>query len=792
MISTKKTKNMRKITLILVLISVVLFVNAQSVTKVWENSRAADNLPELDEGEFGSLAGGGTVRKIAVGDLGKGERVYVLYNGGKVMIFNAENGEYVGLMNGSIEKTALLAVGDLGVTEDGKLLVSNVSAHNASSVFEIYLWTDEDTEPVKVAGTAMSSMRYGDNIFVEGNYSAGTAKVYATRKVDGLSNVLCWSMVADAENPGNFVFDNTPAEVMEVTGTNKWPGVTTAPNGYCFKDAGTETKLNQFDANGSLLGVSPEGVVSPHGNVPRFVTMDGEDQIVAYYRYLPGAGAEAPEGKGECRAELLRIPNGDITQAVSLVKTPSLGTYNNFNGWGALVVKVDAEGLIDVYVFSTTNGFGRFKIDLDGEPDEDDDPIEEEDSVVTTLWEHSQAKGSFPASWTYRKIAVGDLGNGERVFAAHGNGVVKVYNAEDGTYVKDLTGSITKTALLAIGDLGATEDGKLLVSNVSAHNAANSPFQIYMWSSEDAAPVKVLETRFDSKRFGDNIFVEGNYDEGTAKVYATLKINYDTHYDVLCWSMEADGANPGKFKFKETPAVTINVIGGAIQWAGVSTFPGGYYYKDGGNHNDGTATRLQQFDEWGDWLGDANPGIVTRHSNTPRFVGMDGDDHIVALFRYHPGTATSGDQECRAEIFRIPEGNMDDIESIALTPSLGTVSNANGWGDIVTQMVQNDEGENEAILYVSSVANGFGKYRIKLNDIIGSTPKVTYAYKVMRKFNQLVVEGIDNPTIEIYNIMGQKVKSGLGNTLSIDNLSGIFVISIKDGSQALGAQKFVF
>lgn len=805
---------MKKTTLLIVLICMAFFSNAQTVTTVWEQSRAAGNLPDLAAISAGTWsqstapAVAGTARKFAVGTMNSNERVFVLTRSGAngiVLIYKATDGTYVGKMQGNTSG-GLVAIGDGDVTEDGKLIVSNVTAHNAAGEFKVYMWDAEDKSPTVLFTYATTNARYGDNLFVTGNYDNGTAKIYAAKKILGYSKVLCWSMEEDTDNPGTFKFNDTPTETINVFGTNTAANVCTSPTGgMYYKDAGyyggsasQPTVIAEYYSNKDSINSTPANLVSAYGVAPRFVGTRGSDQILTYFKYYWHASlTQAPSGQEQDRAELLLVPNGDLSQATSIITTPSLGNEKNLNGWGDIVTQQIDENNIAVYVFSSYNGFGKYTIDLNAEPGGEEEPGDEEPEQVNTLWEYSNTKGNMHSGWSYRKIAIGDLGAGKRVYAAVGAGTIKAYKDEDGTYVRDLTGSVPKTALLAIGDLGMTEDGKLLVSNVSAHNADNTPFEVYMWSSEDSNPVKIVETRFNKQRFGDNIFVEGNYSTGTAKVYATRKIDYNTAYDVLCWSMEEDGENPGSYKFNNTPAATINVTGGAIQWANVSTFPEGIFYKDGGNLSNGNATRLQQFNNNGELVGEAPAGIVTRHSSIPNYIGKIGDDYFVALFRYYPtsGTTPAGEEECRAEIFRIPEGDISLIESIAMTPTLGNNSNFNGWGSLYSKISVNDNDENEAIIYVSSTTNGFGKYKVLLDWEKGpqvSTPKINDDIKIIKKSNQIIVEGVEDITIEIYNMLGQRTHHVNATTVNTSSLSGIYIVNIKQAGHLIKTHKFIF
>ncbi len=787
---------MKKITFLLMTVCMVLFsAQAQKVTTVWEHSKATNSLVDLaglSAGSWSTATVGGTARKFAVGTMNGNERVYIFTRSGAngvVLIYDAEDGAYVGKMEGSTVG-GLVSIGDGDVTEDGKLILSNVS--NAANAFKVYMWEAENQDPT-VLFTYTTPDRYGDNLFVTGDYDAGTAKIYAAKKAAGYGKVLCWSMEADIENPGKFKFNETPEETINAFATNTAANVCTLPSGgLYYKDSGfyggktsTPTVIAEYDAAGDSINSTPNDLIAPHGVAPRFVGPKGGDQILTYFKYYHHASnAQAPAGEEQDRAELVLVPGGDLSQATPIAVTPSLGNEKNLNGWGKVVAKQIDESNIELYVFSSYNGFGKFTVDLDAEPDPEPEPD------IQTVWEHSNAKGNIPSPWTYRKIAVGDLGSGKRVFTAVGTGTVRVYDDADGTYVKDLTGSITNAAALAIGDLGVTKDGVLLVSNVAN---ASQAFQVYKWDSEASNPVKVIDVNTLPYRYGDNIFVEGDYSKGTAKVYATGRSGYATT-PVYRWSMELV---EGAYKFKSTPDAVFDAAGGSIPWAGVSTFPSGYYYKDGGSYegDPAPATRLHQFDSNGVLIGTANPGIVTRHSNTPRFIAKDGDDHIVALHRYN---AKANDGECRAEFFRLPDGDIDEIESIDMTPSLGNAANINGWGDIVPVVEKNASNENEAFVYVSSVSNGFAKYNVtKLfqspeGPTVSVKPQAENGVVVRKTTESLIISGVDNPSVEIYNLLGQSVLSAKTNHVNISNLSGLYIVNVKENGQSVKTVKFIF
>ncbi len=767
---------MRKITLMLAIVGFSIGVLAQTPIN-WSKT------PLM----AGAVVVSGQARNIAAGVFNGNDRVFapqVNATGAAVYIFDAATGDYVGLLNSTgIAALGTFKVTDGDVTEDGKLLLANVARN--TQTFQVYKWENETDAPVLVINYQLSGTpRYGDRITITGNYTTGTAKIYATNRAIGYHSVMCWSM---EEVSGTFKFKNTPYPVRYVKSTvADSPSVSPIPadvgGGFYYKE-GVEHMCRYTTTGDSTLS-TPDNEMR-YGTAVKYVCKDGNDDIIAYFKYR--AAADKPLAAGDREyVDVVRVPNGDLSLATVIASTPSLGSTLNLNGLVDIITRIVGDDL-EVFYYSAGNGLAKYVVEdfLGSTPGGDPDPEPEpEDPSVETVWSFSNAGGNlftFPtglvwstpnAGSTARNFAVGTMGDNERIFISAKSTTPLIYNTTTGDYVGALNGTGVSGGSVALGDGDVTEDGKLLLSNVARNTEI---FKVYMWENETEAPKAVITHQLvGSNRYGDKLFVTGNYATGTAKVYAAnKKAGYN---DVMCWSMIADTENPGKFVFNSIPAPTINVFGTNTQ-ANITTIPGGgYYYKEVGQP-------LVKYNAAGDSIGATSLGIG--NGTTPRFVGFDGEDEIVAYFRYwRTGAskdfpiATPEEQESRVELLRVPKGVLADAVSIAMTPSLGNIFNLNGWGDVVTKRVGKD-----VEVYVFGAYNGLAKYVVK--DVFVETwtsveKALDSNLRIINRGNQISVEGAEASTIEIYNTMGQLVKSSQNtNEVNTGNLNGVHVVKVK-------------
>lgn len=319
-------------------------------TILWERSAATTSLPTW----FSTTS---LERGLAYGKVGGNDRVYVVSrNGGTfVKILNATTGADVGDLNTTGVSGGTFPLNDVGVTADGKIFAANLNAPTAPATadFKVYRWDDESSAPV-VAITYNTGLRLGDKITVIGDYSAGTAEIWAASATTGQHKVFKWTMTGG-------VFNQTPIEIVcsDALGT----GIASAavgplPNGDFYWNANGQN-ARKYRADGTLIGVVPGGIVATGSNAIRYLgTIDGKE-YVATFAY----------GTGNENARILEIPDGDPTKAILYAVTPTLGSNSNGNGTGDVDFSLNPDFTVSVFALSTNNGLGGYNLyDLDFTP----------------------------------------------------------------------------------------------------------------------------------------------------------------------------------------------------------------------------------------------------------------------------------------------------------------------------------------------------------------------------------------------------------------------------------------
>lgn len=351
--------------------------NSRVITN-WSFSKGTipESVPTLQGTSYPLMSALGTAaRNMAVGKMNSNDRVFLFSREGngyaKVLIYDAASGAYVdSLRTGSVVSPTgagnLVSIGDGDLTEDGKLLLSNVVGPKTGQdlyFFRVYMWDHElQPQPQVVinyyTGSAYNTGRFGDKITVTGNYSDGTACLYATNKLLGYSKVLRWSMQPDASNPGQFVFRNTPDELFAVYGKGIQSSLCQNESGeFYYKES--ERLLIKYSASGDSVGVSSPELVRRWGTSVTYIGKKGNDDILAYFRYR--SKETSPVEAVQERADLLLVPNGQLSEARLLATTPTLGPEYNLNGWGDVEAR-RVGNHVELFVLSATNGFAKFTV----------------------------------------------------------------------------------------------------------------------------------------------------------------------------------------------------------------------------------------------------------------------------------------------------------------------------------------------------------------------------------------------------------------------------------------------
>ncbi len=312
---------------------------------VWQRSKAENNLPTwFSTSHF--------ERGLAYGSIpATGKNVDHLFvvsrNGGTfVKVLNALTGEDVGALDVTGISGGTYALNDIGTTTDGKIIAANLILNNTTSAFKIYMWDNEAAAPVNIISyTGTLAARFGDKITVTGDYSAGTATIYAASATSGIQKILKWTM-----SGGSFVTEPTIISLSDnQTGTPISASVGPLPNGDFYWKA-TGFKLKKYTADGTFIDTLSTTILASGSNAVRYLGEVGEYEFVAAFQY----------GSGNENCKIVKLPKTEIHSGTVWEVTPSLGSNSNTNGSGDIAIKINGDGTAYIYVLSTNNGIGCY------------------------------------------------------------------------------------------------------------------------------------------------------------------------------------------------------------------------------------------------------------------------------------------------------------------------------------------------------------------------------------------------------------------------------------------------
>lgn len=402
--------------------------------------------------------------------------------------------------------------------------------------------------------------------------------------------------------------------------------------------------------------------------------------------------------------------------------------------------------------------------------------------VVTTEWELSAATTSLP---TYIGTANSVRGMGVGTFESEkvvvvpsreGGVNVRVLKASDGSEWKSLNVTGITGGLFVVSDAGVTADGKILVSNMSnSNNNPSHPFKVYRWdNSTDAPTVAISYVLPGAYRFGDHMTVKGSISDGSAKVYVVSGTLVNTIAEVWRFDMVSDGN--GGFVFNNTPtniSTGITAIGG---YPSVDFLPNGMFL------NKYNGSQIRKYNADGTYVTgqETSSAVVATGGNSVRYFRTFADSVYLAYFRYGAG------QE-RANILKTVNGDLTSTAVVASTPTLGPNANSNGAGRVALEIT----GGQDDYIYVFSTNNGLGKYKISWPaDYFLSTVKTSDKVRLINADGRILVEGAEVSSIELYNTVGQKVKSVNGvNELSTSGLNGVYIVQVKSQDRVVKTAK---
>ncbi|MFA7043578.1 MAG: DUF4623 domain-containing protein [Bacteroidales bacterium] len=392
-----------------------------------------------------------------------------------------------------------------------------------------------------------------------------------------------------------------------------------------------------------------------------------------------------------------------------------------------------------------------------------------ETPTATSVWEFTTANTTLPAFFGTgsgcRSVAFGTF-ESEKVIAVPTRTLappaVILLKASDGTEKVRLDMTGVSGGLFAVSDAAFSTDGKLLVCNMV--NTANTVFKVYRWDNSTAASTVALEyTMAEAYRYGDYFNVTGSITDGTAKIYASSFFAIGGTRNILRFSMIADTNNPGSFKFNPVPEVfPITVAYASGSMASLAFLPNGTFaYKCPGDQVRKVNTSMVA-------TGDTIPvKSVSTFTTTPNYVTTVGSSVYLAFYNYGTGAEL-------ASIVKIDNDDWSNATYVLSTSSLGTTSNGNGCGRVWA-----DEDAGHLYLYVYGCNNGIAKYEI--GGIIAGINKVEGDdIQIINEQGFITVKGANPSSIEVYNMLGQKIKTQINdNQVAIGDLKGVQIVLVK-------------
>ncbi len=322
----------------------------EPLTNNWQRAVATSNRPTW----FGT----DTERGLAFGRTSDGteainDRVYVVSRSGGtfVRILNANTGEDVGTLNTTGISGGTFPLNDVGVTLDGKILACNLTTNANTTAFKVYLWNNETSAPIEAfnyLADASNAVRLGDKFTVTGDYAAGTAQIWAASATTGQHKVYKWSMSGGSFNPVPQIINCSDALASGIASAAVGP----LPNGDFYWNANGQL-ARKYQADGTLIGTISIGLVATGSNAIRYLGTVGTDEYVATFAY----------GTGNNNVRVLRIPNGNLNDAVLYGVTPSLGSTSNNHGTGDFDFRYNNDLTLDIFALATNNGVGSYRTD---------------------------------------------------------------------------------------------------------------------------------------------------------------------------------------------------------------------------------------------------------------------------------------------------------------------------------------------------------------------------------------------------------------------------------------------
>jgi len=280
-----------------------------------------------------------------------GNNVYVVsrYQGTFVYVLDAETGEIKDTLNTEGVSGGTFPLNDVEVSGDGRVYAGNLAIGDAAT-FKLYELHPTRAPSVVLEFAHPGNNRLGDKLAIVGNWNDGGLTLYAP---DGnAAQVFKFEMNGN----GNGLFGAPEIISLDVVDAGASPTVAPLADGRFFWTA-SGRNVHFFEADGTHIGQVSSDIAATSSTALRFIGTEGDDYLLAVYQH----GHVSPVGENE-NIRVVRIPGGDLEEAVVEFITPSMRGTTNPNGTGAVDLVPLDNGNFNLFVLGTNNGVGGYNV----------------------------------------------------------------------------------------------------------------------------------------------------------------------------------------------------------------------------------------------------------------------------------------------------------------------------------------------------------------------------------------------------------------------------------------------
>ncbi len=292
------------------------------------------------------------------------------------------------------------------------------------------------------------------------------------------------------------------------------------------------------------------------------------------------------------------------------------------------------------------------------------------------MWAKTQAAGSFPSYMSTsnytRGMAYGKVNGADRVYVVtrFGEHRTVIYDAFSG----DSLGVIPKppqaegVGLFHLNAVDVTEDGIILVSNMTLTSDATNPFRVYSWKSETDVAATAISYDGAVGRMGDMISAYGKASDNSLVIYAGV-----ANSDKFVKFTTADNGQTFAATVVNLPSGRMGTVPNIAQ-----TRDGHLYIKSYGNP-------LFRFDPATNAMDTVSTSIVGTGATKIKYYAAGENEYLVI---YYPDVPGAGGAE-KIHVLDITGGPKKAFVKY-FSSSIGKFANGNGTGSVDVMKVSDE------------------------------------------------------------------------------------------------------